>query len=44
MKQIHLTRRNSVSQRLEKFIDLDRDLTLFSNEQLNTLNPRRLYG
>lgn len=38
-----LAGRNSLSrQRLEEIVDIKRDLTLFSNGQLNTMNPRRL--
>lgn len=40
-----LTRRsNLTNHRLEELIDIDRNLTLFSNEQLNVLNSTRLYG
>lgn len=39
-----LIRRNSlINLRLEEVIDIDKNLSLFSNEQLNLLNPRRLY-
>lgn len=37
--------RNSfASERLEELIDINQNLTIFSNEQLSTLNPKRLYG
>lgn len=39
-------RNNTVSynHHLKDVIDIDKDLTLFSNKQLNILNPKRLYG
>lgn len=32
------------NQKLEEIIDINKNLKLFSNEQLNILNPRRFYG
>lgn len=44
LDNILVRRNNLTSHRLEEIIDIDRNLSLFFNEQLNTLNPRRLYG
>lgn len=40
----NLRSNNLPSHRLEEVIDIDWNLELFSNEQLDVLNLRRLYG